>query len=952
MLNRRTMVCRREYRSPGSSGILVFRIPVWIILLTCSVTHLSHVCVESSAGPFGPHIYAGFPEYNLPNRTSSLSEQSSHPINYDVPENHLYNRTERGFPLLFLAKTGLAKLGAKLFSKAGAKFLLKSVGLGMLIGGTKAVSYHAASSVLNRSHTADEQRQNFLDATHQGGIFGQQIYQNAELLLPDIAIGSSFANAKVWENLGQSASAYDSQKLIIKEVNPNNIYFQHRGQVDASVTWMNLHFEWNILRIAEQMEGVCLCYKNLKDVVTPQDEKSATAFVRNPGVQRVSEAGHGMTLLSQIWAILPRLQKTCESGVQSLKNIGLLLDVGQPIRHAPPIYTSSSLYESKHGKSTMRGSPVPKARGKRQLISGGILLTAAVASGVGGFEIHKALFGDDTHEQITKKVDLHSQDLLHLIHNQKILKETISALRHNITQDHTDHEAERLVFNKLSICSLHTTNVHHYLDMAAVALDKLLRHEFPTGLFDLSELLPILPNIQKDLSTRNLRMLVEHTGDLLKLSTSYAYLNDSLHVFLHVPISSRPPLQLIEYVPVPVLKEEQRHKMAAYIIDLPHHYLMLSPDHRSFLEVLDISLCKEISHLRYRCPNTNVLRHDKENSCLYALFMKDERNIVRNCPVSPYKRNFFARPLASNLFFFFGARPEVGQIACSGTSAHQGGAYTRLVQAKSSATEEVIRLPRGRSMINIPNNCHLQAGAITLTPETVEIASEIFTLKMPPDFEQNIIMHGKPSITVHEADYGNFGSFVGIDTIPLGPIQRAGVRKVQFIFILILMSVIISIVLGVTVYFKYCFAKVVTKHVSKKARSYMENSSPFRRIYDTVNEARRGSTELLHRFPQVVEQVHRRRRHSEETGRKEGRVRFIRSRDSMGLPFPRKNSTASLYPSIDGAMADYINQGNKEGAPDGAPDERSQPSALERNVDAPMAASAGTETVDEIRIEL
>ena len=267
---------------------------------------------------------------------------------------------------------------------------------------------------------------------------------------------------------------------------------------------------------------------------------------------------------------------------------------------------------------------------------------------------------------------------------------------------------------RLRQCQLEVDKYFRFQNKFDTALTQILKHSFPTELVHPAELMSQLPQLQQALNDKNIRLLIDNPADIANLPSSFIVKSNTFHIFLHVPVSHGPQLTAYKYIPTPSMHNKQ-HNATLTTITHTNSIIAINDDKTTYLELKDLADCTEMQSTRFLCPNTPVLHHSDQNSCLFALFTSNIENTYLYCTLIEFKRNYFATELGPTKFYLYTNKPEEAHITCS-TPTLLDISQPFVSNPSTKQLTTTFPLHFTTSIIIIPTHCHIQIFNLSLFP--------------------------------------------------------------------------------------------------------------------------------------------------------------------------------------------------------------------------------------------
>ena len=298
---------------------------------------------------------------------------------------------------------------------------------------------------------------------------------------------------------------------------------------------------------------------------------------------------------------------------------------------------------------------------------------------------------------------------------------------------------------KLRNCQRDTDALFRYITNFDAGILQLLRHEYPSNFLHPSSILAELPKLRQALSDKEIRLLLDNPADIALSPSSFVVQDNTIHMFIHIPISHAPRLTAYRYIPTPTVYELTNITTLATITH-PHEVLALTDNMDTFVELPNLNDCTEMQGNKFLCPNTPVLHHNADGSCLFALFTSNTENTYKYCTLNHFQRKYFAAELAPTRFFLYTQNPRKAHIKCAAPTNLKLDQPFQTRKTETSALSRTLPLHYTSSVIQLPPHCHLRIFNLSLYPAShhktdVILAKSAFTHNEAKFFEMNQILH-------------------------------------------------------------------------------------------------------------------------------------------------------------------------------------------------------------------
>ena len=136
----------------------------------------------------------------------------------------------------------------------------------------------------------------------------------------------------------------------------------------------------------------------------------------------------------------------------------------------------------------------------------------------------------------------------------------------------------------------------------------------------------------------------------------------------------------------------------------------------TYVELPNLHTCSEFQTQRFLCPNTPVLHHSPDNSCLFALFTSNANNTYNYCTLHNFQRPYFATELAPTRFFLYTAQPEEASINCAAPTTLALDQPIHRTHMPQPTNHRSLPIHYRSSVISLPPHCHLRVFNLSLYP--------------------------------------------------------------------------------------------------------------------------------------------------------------------------------------------------------------------------------------------
>jgi len=207
-------------------------------------------------------------------------------------------------------------------------------------------------------------------------------------------------------------------------------------------------------------------------------------------------------------------------------------------------------------------------------------------------------------------------------------------------------------------------------DQLARALIQLALGQLSPELWEAQTLEDILSRLKVHAEEKGYKLAIDNTGDIFSLPMGYSIKNDSLNVYVKIPLTNQDILYSLfafsskpYYLGAPV----DKHIM----INPGPEYLAVSGSEGSY-KLLTTDQINRCSHIKdaYFCPLENIIFHNYEQNCLSSLFAHKFQAASLKCGfvVLPDDQ-IFSRQLSQSKFIIHTLNPVHFRVLCDGEFA-------------------------------------------------------------------------------------------------------------------------------------------------------------------------------------------------------------------------------------------------------------------------------------------
>lgn len=279
------------------------------------------------------------------------------------------------------------------------------------------------------------------------------------------------------------------------------------------------------------------------------------------------------------------------------------------------------------------------ARSKRQLFLG---LAFALGIFNTGMSIYNTAEIAQLHSQITGlKTDMlegfrhvthvleEDQHVLHqIVNNVNVIKESC---RYALDQINNQQDQIRTIQNMIEIGAF-VSNLNAELAAWARGLESLSHGTLHPTLVNKSAMKKAFESLQEKGMHIGLKTLHKSWMSVYKNKISYfSTKNEDIIVMVHIPLVEQDPLELLEYLPIPIKLENM-----FLMIEGSKNIFATDLQGQQGLEMssTDLLRCQteDLHHGKlFICPDTNLLQNQVRKTCLGSIYFGHQNEVVKKC---------------------------------------------------------------------------------------------------------------------------------------------------------------------------------------------------------------------------------------------------------------------------------------------------------------------------------
>ncbi|CAB4045241.1 Hypothetical predicted protein, partial [Paramuricea clavata] len=268
------------------------------------------------------------------------------------------------------------------------------------------------------------------------------------------------------------------------------------------------------------------------------------------------------------------------------------------------------------------------------------------------------------------------------------VERTTNALTRHITKLTEYTIKELLAAAKMNIQLLTQTYRAELTDFLT-ALTALMESKTSPFLLDPKNLKQAYSQLCQSALLQGMRPLINDPGIVYKSQTDTLIRNNTISVFIHIPLYTGTLMDLFHYIPTPIFLQSP---LAIQIMP-DHQYLALDSAKALAKEFTQMELdqCTKLGEI-FHCSKKNILRRDLKQICLYNLYQQQISSIKKNCPIKVKQIPFMARQLKENIFQLSASNKTQITTTCRDQPPNitiiQGNSILKLTEKCPTATTE------------------------------------------------------------------------------------------------------------------------------------------------------------------------------------------------------------------------------------------------------------------------
>ena len=343
----------------------------------------------------------------------------------------------------------------------------------------------------------------------------------------------------------------------------------------------------------------------------------------------------------------------------------------------------------------------------------------ALIGAIAGFVGSQALFGfldsgkleylhqniDNLYERDRHMILLMSKENKDILANRNILTKVAKLTSTLSEMVDGNFEVTKMIIAEKYVMQM-LSEVRRGLHVISRTLEGSTQQKLAFGTFTYKGATKYLAKIRTMARKRGLVPLIQSAQQLMQLPCSFAPRNNSLILYVHVPLARESSvLTLYRYHSFPIKITE--NVVAMY--HNPKNLLALSNDpvQGNFfleLELSDLQGCKSINNVRV-CPQLQFLSKSTQPSCLIDLYFSDHESAIKTCKLHLYPPKDTVIPLGNNVFLAYTLNPSTYSVSCPINNTHQSGYQLSHTQRIEVPTHCVVQLPNfnlySQSILNV-----------------------------------------------------------------------------------------------------------------------------------------------------------------------------------------------------------------------------------------------------------
>lgn len=312
-----------------------------------------------------------------------------------------------------------------------------------------------------------------------------------------------------------------------------------------------------------------------------------------------------------------------------------------------------------------------------------------------------------------------NQAITQLVRNTNILKADV---RFILDQLYNEQQEIRSIQNMLTVGAI-TSNLNAELAAWGRGLESLAHGRLHPTLVNKEAMEKAFRDIQEQARKLGMKTLYQDYRSIYKNQISYfATTNEEIVVIVHIPLVEMEPLELFEYLPIPV-------KIDNIFLTMEGKENLLATDLKGQngleMSTIDLIRCQteDVHHGKmFICPNGNLLQNRIRSSCLGSIFFGHQAEAMKRCfhyAQLPEDHEEFIQQISDNAISLFTHEDLTARQTCAGvtqTRQNVTGLATLVVPAGCKLTTEKYTF--------------MSPAVIDLTNDFIKKTMKIATIKM------------------------------------------------------------------------------------------------------------------------------------------------------------------------------------------------------------------------------
>ncbi len=370
---------------------------------------------------------------------------------------------------------------------------------------------------------------------------------------------------------------------------------------------------------------------------------------------------------------------------------------------------------------------VNNTRKKRQLLLMGIgLLALGIVAGASYMFTHMSLANLSV-QSYTNPATIHTLEKHETRLNMD--EEAIQLLRQHIvilTNQQTIMEEELQQLQYLFKIDGLLDDLHWQSFQLAMGFGHLYNGRLSPYLIEPKKLQAILRKFRENIKSVGLQTIITDTAEIYGCETSYlVFTNKTIRAITHIPAYKEDSLMdLYEFIPMPLTLNNQ-----FVYIHPTQTYLAINPIKTLFRTMTedDLGMCSEMHQIVY-CKDRSFFSKNAHDSCLHSLFLKNEADIISQCPVSVSPPKEFLLQLSHDRVIIFHPKKQQVTLTCKMASPPQVSytfkGFQQFFLFPGCRLETPNYVVEGTTnLFSRPNTIHLQTPDIFSAPNFKALAS-------------------------------------------------------------------------------------------------------------------------------------------------------------------------------------------------------------------------------------